>query len=142
MDIASLKEALGDEKFAALQSYVNDLTGQRDTARNESITGRKKLKDDLAAAQAARERVTRQAVADRRTYTENLAAVQRGLDRCNAATAAAGAAARVTASRLQEAAQGAQDARETAERRAAALLAGRAGANACQSALDVARSLP
>jgi len=52
MDIASLKEALGDEKFAALQSYVNDLTGQRDTARNESITGRKKLKDDLAAAQA------------------------------------------------------------------------------------------
>lgn len=99
-------------------------------------------KADLAAAQAARERVTRQAVADRRTYTENLAAAQRGLDRCNAATAAAGAAARVTASRLQEAAQDAQDARETAERRAAALLAGRAGANACQSALDVARSLP
>ena len=52
MDIASLKEALGDEKFAALQGYVNDLIGQRDTARNESITGRKKLKDDLAAAQA------------------------------------------------------------------------------------------
>lgn len=52
MDIASLKEKLGDEKFAELQGYVNDLVGQRDTARNESITGRKKLKDDLAAAQA------------------------------------------------------------------------------------------
>ena len=52
MDIAKLKEKLGDETFAELQGYVNDLTGQRDTARNESITGRKKLKDDLAAAQA------------------------------------------------------------------------------------------
>ena len=37
MDIASLKEALGDEKFAALQGYVNDLIGQRDTARNEIV---------------------------------------------------------------------------------------------------------
>lgn len=52
MDISVFKEALGDEKFAALQGYVADLTGQRDSARNESITGRKKLKDDLAAAQA------------------------------------------------------------------------------------------
>lgn len=52
MDLDSLKEALGDEKFSALQGYVKDLIGQRDTARNESITGRKKLKDDLAAAQA------------------------------------------------------------------------------------------
>lgn len=52
MDIASLKEVLGNEKFTTLQSYVNDLTGQRDTARNESITGRKTLKDNLATAQA------------------------------------------------------------------------------------------
>lgn len=52
MDISTLKEALGDEKFAALQTYVSDLTGQRDSARQESITGRKKLKDDLAAAQS------------------------------------------------------------------------------------------
>lgn len=52
MDIETLKEALGDEKFKALKSYVDDLTGQRDAARNESITGRKKMKDDLAAAQA------------------------------------------------------------------------------------------
>jgi hypothetical protein len=52
MDIESLKEALGDEKFKALKTYVDDLTWQRDTARSESITGRKKLKDDLAAAQS------------------------------------------------------------------------------------------
>jgi hypothetical protein len=52
MDIASLKEKLGDETFSKLQGYVNDLIGQRDTARQESITGRKKLKDDLAEAQA------------------------------------------------------------------------------------------
>jgi hypothetical protein len=52
MDISTLKEALGDEKFTSLQGYVNDLIGQRDAARNESITGRKKLKTDLDAAQA------------------------------------------------------------------------------------------
>jgi hypothetical protein len=48
MDIETLKEALGDEKFAALKTYVDDLTGQRDAARNESITGRKGLKEKLA----------------------------------------------------------------------------------------------
>lgn len=99
-------------------------------------------KADLGRARGELERVTRQAVAERRTYENNLAGVQGGLDRCNAATVAAGAVARQTATRLQEAAQAAQEGRETAERRAAALLAGRAGANACQSALDVVRSLP
>ena len=55
MDIEELKEALGDEKFAALKTYVDDLTGQRDAARNESIAGRKGLKaklDEMTAAQA------------------------------------------------------------------------------------------
>lgn len=52
MDLESLKEALGDEKFAALKTYVDDLTGQRDAARSESINGRKKLKADLEAAQS------------------------------------------------------------------------------------------
>ena len=52
MDISKLKDKLDDAMFAELQGYVTDLTGQRDTARNESIAGRKKLKDDLAAAQA------------------------------------------------------------------------------------------
>jgi hypothetical protein len=52
MDIAKLKDKLGDETFASLQGYVNDLIGQRDTAREESINGRKKLKTDLEKAQA------------------------------------------------------------------------------------------
>lgn len=41
MDLDQLKEALGDEKFAALSAYVADLVGQRDAARKESIDGRK-----------------------------------------------------------------------------------------------------
>ena len=41
MDIETLKEAIGDEKFSALKTYVDDLTGQRDAARRESIDGRK-----------------------------------------------------------------------------------------------------
>jgi len=49
MDIESLKEAIGDEKFTELQTYVNDLTGQRDQARNESISGRKSLKEKVAS---------------------------------------------------------------------------------------------
>lgn len=52
MDIETLKEALGDEKFAALKTYVDDLTGQRDAARNESITGRKGMKEKLAKLEA------------------------------------------------------------------------------------------
>lgn len=52
MDLESLKEALGDEKFAALKSYVDDLTGQRDAARQESITGRRGMKDKLAKLEA------------------------------------------------------------------------------------------
>jgi hypothetical protein len=52
MDIETLKEALGDEKFKALKTHVDDLIGQRDAARNESISGRKKLKTDLEASQA------------------------------------------------------------------------------------------
>lgn len=51
MDITQFRDALG-AKFDALQTYVADLTGQRDTARQESIAGRKKLKADLDAAQA------------------------------------------------------------------------------------------
>lgn len=52
MDISKLKEKLGDETFAELERHIGDLTGQRDTARTESINGRKKLKTDLEAAQA------------------------------------------------------------------------------------------
>ena len=44
MDLEALKEKLGDETFAELETYVGDLVGQKDQARNESISGRKTLK--------------------------------------------------------------------------------------------------
>ena len=44
MDIEALKDKLGDATFAELKAHVDDLVGQRDTARNESITGRKSIK--------------------------------------------------------------------------------------------------
>lgn len=51
MNLNPLKEKLGDATFAELKNYVDgltasvaDMTGQRDTARNESINGRKGLK--------------------------------------------------------------------------------------------------
>lgn len=57
MDIETLKEALGDEKFSALKTYVDDLTGQRDAARNESIQGRKGLKEKLAQLESAHQQM-------------------------------------------------------------------------------------
>lgn len=53
MDIETLKDALGDEKFAKLQAYVTDLVGQRDAARDESIKGRKGMKAELDSMRAA-----------------------------------------------------------------------------------------
>lgn len=52
MDISTIKEAIGDEKFATLKSYIDDLTGQRDAARDESIKGRKALKAKAEALEA------------------------------------------------------------------------------------------
>jgi len=57
MNIETLKDALGDEKFAELQAYVSDLTGQRDAARDESIKGRKGLKEKLTAAEELQSRL-------------------------------------------------------------------------------------
>lgn len=57
MDIETLKEALGDEKFSALKTYIDDLTGQRDAARNESIQGRKGLKEKLAQLESAHQQM-------------------------------------------------------------------------------------
>lgn len=47
MDLEPLKAKLGDETFAKLKEYVDDLSGQRDAARQESIDGRKKMKAEL-----------------------------------------------------------------------------------------------
>ena len=48
MEIEALKEAIGDERFLELETYITDLTNQRDQARNESISGRKGLKEKVA----------------------------------------------------------------------------------------------
>lgn len=47
MNIDELKDTLGEEKFGALKTYVDDLVGQRDAARQESISGRKGLREKL-----------------------------------------------------------------------------------------------
>jgi len=54
MDIDALKDKLGDETFAKLKAYVEDLTGQRDAARTESIDKRKTLKAENDALKAFR----------------------------------------------------------------------------------------
>ena len=48
MDLEQFKEALGDEKFTELSQYVSDLEGQRDSARNESISKRKGLQSKVS----------------------------------------------------------------------------------------------
>jgi len=53
MNIEDLKDALGDEKFSALKTFVDDLVGQRDAARQESISGRKGLREKLSALESA-----------------------------------------------------------------------------------------
>jgi hypothetical protein len=53
MDIETLKDKLGDETYAKLQTYVTDLVGQRDAARSESITGRKGMKTELETLRAS-----------------------------------------------------------------------------------------
>lgn len=52
MDLEKYREALGDE-FETLQTYVEDLVGQRDSARSESIKHRKGLKEDNAKLSAS-----------------------------------------------------------------------------------------
>ena len=43
MDLSKIKEKLGED-FTELKDFIDDLTGQRDAARKESIDGRHKLK--------------------------------------------------------------------------------------------------
>jgi hypothetical protein len=49
MNLEKLKEKLGDETFAELKAHVEDLTGQRDAAKRESIDGRTGLKAEVEA---------------------------------------------------------------------------------------------
>jgi hypothetical protein len=54
MDISQLKDDLGDEKFSELEAHVNALISQRDEARNESISGRKGLKEKVQTLETER----------------------------------------------------------------------------------------
>lgn len=47
MKIDDLKDKLDDATFDSLKSYVDDLIGQRDAAKRESIDGRKSLKAEV-----------------------------------------------------------------------------------------------
>jgi len=49
MDIEKLKDTMEEASFSELSEYVSDLKGQRDTARTESISGRKGLKDKVTS---------------------------------------------------------------------------------------------
>lgn len=55
MNLEDLKDALGEDAFAELSKYVEDLTGQRDAARRESISGRQSLKSRVAELEAERD---------------------------------------------------------------------------------------
>lgn len=74
MDITALKEKLGDETFTKLQTYVNDLVGQRDAARKESIDGRKgkdtKITELTARVEALAERLGVEPDADLETLPD------------------------------------------------------------------------
>lgn len=56
MNLESLKDKLGAD-YAGLESYVNDLVGQRDAARKESLEGRKTLKAKVESLEALRTRL-------------------------------------------------------------------------------------
>lgn len=56
MDIAALKDKLGDD-YEKLVAHIDDLTGQRDAARKESIEGRKGLKSKVDELTHAQDRV-------------------------------------------------------------------------------------
>jgi hypothetical protein len=53
MDISALKDKIGDETFAKLSGYVDELKSKVDEARNESIKGRHGLKTKVESLEAA-----------------------------------------------------------------------------------------
>ena len=52
MNLEPLKEKLGEDSFNSLQKYVTDLIEAKETARKESIEGRKNLKAEVADLRA------------------------------------------------------------------------------------------
>jgi hypothetical protein len=76
MDIETLKDALGDETFTALKTYVDNLAEQRDAARNESINGRRSLKDKLTQLETAQATLLEKLGLDSVDDVENLPAAK------------------------------------------------------------------
>jgi hypothetical protein len=72
MDISALKDKLGDETFAKLSGYVDELKSKVDEARSESITGRKGLKSKLEAAEAAQAKLMEKLGVDSLDDIDNL----------------------------------------------------------------------
>lgn len=57
MDIESLKGKLDEAEFSALSTFVTDLSGKVESARNESINGRKTLKAENETLRGLRDRM-------------------------------------------------------------------------------------
>jgi hypothetical protein len=57
MNLDDLKDKLDGATLAQLQAHIDDLTGQRDAARQESISGRKALKAEVEALKAAKSKM-------------------------------------------------------------------------------------
>jgi hypothetical protein len=55
-NVEQLKEKLGED-YEGLETYVKDLVGQRDSARNESINGRKSLKAEVEKLRGLRDQL-------------------------------------------------------------------------------------
>lgn len=111
----------------AFMLWINGLHGQIRTAQGQR-----------AAAVLALVREQRDGI----TLRVNVSTLNAALDAQNASLALAGRAQADTQHRLDIAAREAVRARTVAERRAGALLAGRAGRDPCVSAMEVARGLP
>lgn len=57
MDITVLKEKIDEAAFSELEGFISDLTGQRDAARSESITGRKALKAEVETLRGVKQKL-------------------------------------------------------------------------------------
>ena len=99
-------------------------------------------KADLVHVRAEAVRAVAAARAETALCQTNRAGLQAATEAQNVAVAAQRAAMDRQAAALANAAQRARQGQGEAERRAAALLAGRPGADACRSGLEVARNLP
>lgn len=99
-------------------------------------------KADLVRVRAEAARTVAAARAETALCQANRTQLQAAIEAQNMAVAAQRAAMDRQTAALANAAQRARQGQGEAERRAAALLAGRAGADACRSGLEVARELP